>query len=439
MSDGPFYPYLGLLVLSGALLVVMGAAGFGQARTARIADVVAGAGFLGYAAFLWIDNPGTIRVFFYAFAVPALAVINIIRSRRHRRGAAVPALPGYAHPGATAHGGFTPQQPAGGFPPAPVFAPAHSPGDSPAAAALFAAPKQPVPPQAPAVDPGAYGAMPSGLAGHDHHEQALPSARPSGLPGRVPAHAAPVSTFAGGPSEAGPPDAGPSYEPAMGARSDPAHVEFTQRLLTPEPAAVRDEPAGPQPLYPAYPGPVGRQGRPADPARPQGYHDAAAQDVGQPHAVAPWPVNQAPAAHPGPTMARHAEPEPRFRHSTAQYFEQARAGHADYRSAVHQQGGRHAYHYGDAAEGRHERPKPEVSEQPGHHATHDLDDEAYARGPEAFGQPSHRPTHDLDDEAYPRQPEAFGQPSQRATHDLDDEAYRQEPAAHPADWPPRPR
>jgi hypothetical protein len=420
MSDGPFYPYIGLLVLSGALLVVMGAAGFGQARTARIADVVAGTGFLGYAAFLWIDNPDTIRVFFYAFTVPVLAVVNVVRSRRHRRGAAVPALSGYAHPGATAHGGFTPQQPAGGFPPAPVFAPAHSPGDSPAAAALFAAPKQPAPPQAPAVDPGAYGAMPSGLAGHDHDEQALPSARPSGLPtGTTATH--PMTPTASATSPSGlpgrvPAHAAPSTTEPFSTHSDPTHVEFTQRLLTPGPAAVRDEPAGPQPLYPAYPAPATQQGWPTDPAQPQGHHHAPAQDVGQPHAVAPWPANQAPAADFGPAVARHAEPEPQFRHSTAQYFEQARAGHADYRSAVHQQGGRHAYHYDAAAEGRHGRPEPEVSDQPGYRATHDFDDEAYVRGPQVFGRPSHHATHDLDDEAYPRQP-----------------------AAHPAEWPPRPR
>jgi hypothetical protein len=189
MPDGPFYPYIGLLILSGVLLAVLAGAGFGQARGARLVDALFAAGFLGYAAYLWIADPDTVEIFFYAFAVPVFAVINIVRSRGRRRGAPLPAPVGYAPPAADhprPEAAFAPPTAGTGRPPAPE-------GFS-SAAALFTPPKQEARPEVPAVDPGSYRGMPSGLAGHDVHEQALPSARPSGLPRRAPTYAEPAAS-----------------------------------------------------------------------------------------------------------------------------------------------------------------------------------------------------------------------------------------------------
>jgi len=101
-------------------------------------------------------------------------------------------------------------------------------------------------PEPPTVDPGSYPTMPSGLAGHDGHEQAMPSGRPSGLPALTPepfptAPAAPGSTPSGlplrGPAHAEPP-AGPAAQPGQSWRSDrteqfPAAAQPATRFAAP--------------------------------------------------------------------------------------------------------------------------------------------------------------------------------------------------------------
>jgi hypothetical protein len=296
MSDGEFYGYIGLLTLSGALLAIMAARGFGQARSARIADAIFAAGFLGYAGYLAIANPATVTIFFYAFAVPILAVVNAVRSRRR---APVPAPFPYADPSAS--------HPAGGFPPAPVF-PAAGPAafstppgsaspaapDFQSAAALFAAPKPPAAPQPTAPEPGTYRTMPSGLAGHESHEQSLPSGRPSGLPTPV-TETYPMAPAAPGTSPSGLPRRTPTYTEPQPAATGPAFAPPAQTIPQRAPLASAEPAFAP----PAHAAPqTSAQPSSATPA-----HGAPPQSPGGPAPahVGPQPASE--AAYP-----RHAEP-----------------------------------------------------------------------------------------------------------------------------------
>ena len=86
MSDGTFLAYVALLFASGVLLAVLGIAGFGQSKLARVLDGVAAAGFLGYSIYLlFFFDGGEFRIFFYAFIVPVIAVVQIVKARKARR------------------------------------------------------------------------------------------------------------------------------------------------------------------------------------------------------------------------------------------------------------------------------------------------------------------------------------------------------------------
>jgi hypothetical protein len=100
MSDGTFYGYILLLIVSGITLSVLAARGFGQSIAFRALDGLFSVGFLGYACYLlFVFDGGQVTVLFYAFIVPVLAVVKVVRSRREqltlqalgRHGAPVPA------------------------------------------------------------------------------------------------------------------------------------------------------------------------------------------------------------------------------------------------------------------------------------------------------------------------------------------------------------
>jgi hypothetical protein len=339
-------------------------------------------------------------------------------------------------------------QPAGSPQPAAFPQPAGSPV-SPAAgaegfqsaAALFAPPKQPAQPQPSIADPGTYGVMPSGLAGHDGPEQALPSGRPSGLSSATPAPfaaPAPAGTRPSGlprrePSHADPQPAAaqPGFDPR------PAHVEFTQRLVMPEPAPMRDEPAGPQPIYPGHTAPASiATGQPQfEQAPPRRFDSAPTQQFTQGPAPqfnsgAAQQFAQGPADH-----YRHAETQ-QFAHRSAeqaprtwptqdeQQFGPADNGHQrhaeqqmsfghhaapeEHPATGYEQTGRHGYHdqaaYGQPTGGHHWRQEPEAFEQPAYRPTHGEQN----AGDEVYGSPS-----------YPQAP-----------------GRHEQPEPHPADWPP---
>jgi hypothetical protein len=110
MSDGVYYAYLGALVLSAVVLAVVAARGSGQAPALRVLAAVVAAGFLGYAGYLVIASPATVTVVYYAFALPVLALINFVRSRRRRRSDSATPLP-YAGEAGPVRPGFGPQPP----------------------------------------------------------------------------------------------------------------------------------------------------------------------------------------------------------------------------------------------------------------------------------------------------------------------------------------
>jgi hypothetical protein len=110
VSDGSFLGYIALLAVSGILLAVLGIGGFGQSTGARIIDGLFAAVFLGYAGYLlFVFDGGEVRIMFYAFIVPILAVVQVFKARKASREAA--AAPAYAtEPAAPAPQSQAPQQ-----------------------------------------------------------------------------------------------------------------------------------------------------------------------------------------------------------------------------------------------------------------------------------------------------------------------------------------
>jgi hypothetical protein len=107
MSDGAFYGYILLLFVSGILLSVLAARGFGQSVAARVVDGLFSAGFVGYAFYLlFVFGGGQVRILFYAFIVPVLAVVKVIKAWQAQK--AAQALSKYASAGPTQPAGFSP-------------------------------------------------------------------------------------------------------------------------------------------------------------------------------------------------------------------------------------------------------------------------------------------------------------------------------------------
>jgi hypothetical protein len=332
MSDGAFHAYIGLLVLSSLILTVLAVRGFGQSTGARVLDGLFGAGFLGYAAYLLIGDPETVRVFFYAFAAPVVALVHAVRSAgeaKARRGAA----------------GFTPAP----YAPQPAAVPAQpfpAPPPPPAAVPARPFPVPPLPPAAvpaaaepPAVAPPAHHPLPSGLT-HRAAEQpgrhvpapgpagsgvprsgltAAPGASPEELASRFPARPsglpADASVAAGSPVR---PAAAPfSRPPAPGfwaapssAAAPPTPQRDARPTASPAPAAPTGTPAPitrqqPTPIVRQQPTPNGRHRAEADDAPaghlPAGVGPAAFGD----HRSGTGRSNPAPLA--GPSR-NHAEP-----------------------------------------------------------------------------------------------------------------------------------
>ncbi|WP_280274090.1 hypothetical protein [Nocardia wallacei] len=76
-----FHWYVGMLAFSGIVMIVMAVVKGGQSETAQWFNAAFGAGFLGYAAYLaFIFEGGSYLIFFQAFFVPVLMVVNFVRS-----------------------------------------------------------------------------------------------------------------------------------------------------------------------------------------------------------------------------------------------------------------------------------------------------------------------------------------------------------------------
>ncbi|MFC5662859.1 hypothetical protein ACFP3U_07660 [Kitasatospora misakiensis] len=148
--DPLFSWYVVLLAVSGIALLVIGAVNLGGLKVGwRILNVLVGIGFTGYAYYLaFVFEGGTYTLFFKAFILPVLLIVNAVKALVARSQA--PASPPYAPQGAPyPQGGQYPQPPFQQGAPYPPAAP-QQPAPYPPAAPYPAAPAAPVqPPAAP--------------------------------------------------------------------------------------------------------------------------------------------------------------------------------------------------------------------------------------------------------------------------------------------------
>lgn len=78
--------YVALLAISGVIMVAMAAVKNGQNTVARSINMIFGAVFLGYAFYLaFLFDGGSYLIFFQAFIVPVVMVVNYVRNRTPRQ------------------------------------------------------------------------------------------------------------------------------------------------------------------------------------------------------------------------------------------------------------------------------------------------------------------------------------------------------------------
>jgi hypothetical protein len=105
-----FNVYVLFLIGSGIALLVMGFTRAAYARRRRVVNLIFGAGFLLYGLYLLLlFQGGSYVMFYYAFVVPVLLIVQFFRDRAAAKAAATAAA-------GPAPGGFAP----GGFAAAPT-------------------------------------------------------------------------------------------------------------------------------------------------------------------------------------------------------------------------------------------------------------------------------------------------------------------------------
>jgi hypothetical protein len=87
--------YVVLLLISGVAMTAIGAASFGGLSTGwRVFNVLAGVGFVGYGIYLgFIFEGGSYIIFFKAFILPVVMIVNFVRSIGARDKAAAGPVP----------------------------------------------------------------------------------------------------------------------------------------------------------------------------------------------------------------------------------------------------------------------------------------------------------------------------------------------------------
>jgi len=120
-----FFPiYTLLLMLSGIAMVVVGLAIKQQSTLARIANVVIGIAFFCYGFYLFfLFDGGEYRIFFYAFVLPILLIVQAVKARKQaQEEAAAQQVAGLPQPGQFGYGQPAPQgQPGYGEAPQPGY------------------------------------------------------------------------------------------------------------------------------------------------------------------------------------------------------------------------------------------------------------------------------------------------------------------------------
>ncbi|WP_435591670.1 hypothetical protein [Nocardia sp. bgisy118] len=78
--------YVGLLAVSGVVMIAMALMENGQSKASRIINAILGPIYLGYAIYLaFIFESGSYWVFFQAFILPVLLVVDFFRNRTPRQ------------------------------------------------------------------------------------------------------------------------------------------------------------------------------------------------------------------------------------------------------------------------------------------------------------------------------------------------------------------
>ena len=77
--------YVGLLAISGIVMLALAALKQGQSTVSRSINGIFGAVYLGYAIYLaFFFDGGSYLIFFQAFLLPVLMVVNFLRNRTPR-------------------------------------------------------------------------------------------------------------------------------------------------------------------------------------------------------------------------------------------------------------------------------------------------------------------------------------------------------------------
>ncbi|WP_256642479.1 hypothetical protein [Streptomyces murinus] len=84
--------YVVLLFISGAAMLILGVVNAGGlSKGWRAFNVIAGLGFMGYGIYLgFIFQGGTYIVFFKAFILPVMVIVNFFRSLSRRKATPAP-------------------------------------------------------------------------------------------------------------------------------------------------------------------------------------------------------------------------------------------------------------------------------------------------------------------------------------------------------------
>ncbi|MEU3419704.1 hypothetical protein AB0F39_14320 [Streptomyces murinus] len=118
--------YVVLLFISGAAMLILGVINAsGLSKGWRAFNVIAGLGFMGYGIYLgFIFQGGTYIVFFKAFILPVMVIVNFFRSLSRRKATPAPQPVAAPYPtGAPAPYPMAGQQPMGAPAPQPMAAP----------------------------------------------------------------------------------------------------------------------------------------------------------------------------------------------------------------------------------------------------------------------------------------------------------------------------
>ena len=77
--------YVALLAISGIIMIALAAVKNGQSSASRSLNGILGAVYLGYAVYLaFLFDGGSYLIFFQAFIVPVMMVVNFFRNRTPR-------------------------------------------------------------------------------------------------------------------------------------------------------------------------------------------------------------------------------------------------------------------------------------------------------------------------------------------------------------------